>query len=80
MTVGEAWKRALLTSMTAEELDVYLPTYKQKILEQGIVLAKQQTVCATFAGNFDVTVTADLTGLTAAQVNLILADDAAANA
>ena len=79
MAVGEAWKRALLTGMTTEELDAYLPTYKQKILEQGIVSAKQQTVRAMFARNFDITVIADVTGLTAAQVSLILADDAAAN-
>ncbi len=74
MEVGEAWKRTLMASMTPEELDAYLPGYKQKILEQGILSAKRETVRAMIARNFDVAVIADVTGLTIEQVNAFLLD------
>ena len=81
MQVGETWKKMLLQSMTVEELDSYLPTYKQQILEQGleqgIVSAKRETVRAMSARKFDIAIIADVTGLTVAQVNAILANDSA---
>ncbi|MCB0063088.1 MAG: hypothetical protein KDE19_13280 [Caldilineaceae bacterium] len=70
----DRWKRSLLQNMTPEELDEYFPNYKQYVLEQGIVLAKQETVRAMFARNFDVAVIADVTGLTVEQVNAMIAD------
>jgi len=44
-------------------------------LEQGIALAKRETVQAMAARKFDLAVIADLTGLTLEQVNAILADE-----
>lgn len=63
------------------ELDAYLPDYKQRLLEQGleqgIALAKRETVRAMAARHFDSTLIADVTGLSVDQIKAILAEQAA---
>lgn len=79
MAIGEEWKKVLLQSMTTEELDTYFPAYKQTLLEQGLEqgleLAKRQTVQAMFARGVEIAVIADVTGLTTVQVKTILAEN-----
>lgn len=85
LEMGEIWKQTLLESLSDDELESYInPTYKKKVLnqgieqgiEQGVEQKNREIVARMHAQNYELAVIADLTRLTLEEIAAILQEGA----